>query len=55
MITANKIAITIRDMVFVISKKEVDEELPEPPAAEVGVDVKVGRSKEDDGVGVGLK
>ena len=51
--TANKNAITIRDMVLVISKKEINEPLA---AVEVGVSVGVsGEVVADDGAGVGLK
>ena len=49
--TANKNAITIRDMVLVISKKEINEPLA---AVEVGVSVGVSGEVEDDGAGVGL-
>ena len=48
---ANKNAITIRDMVLVISKKEINELLA---AVEVGVSVGVSGEVEDDGAGVGL-
>jgi hypothetical protein len=52
MITANKIAITINDIVLVICQKEVGGELP--LAVEVGVSVGVSGEVEDDGAGVGL-
>ena len=48
MITANKIAITIRDIVLLISKREVDGE----PITDGWVGARVGA---DDGKGVGLK
>ena len=40
--TANKNAITIRDMVLVISKKEVDRELLTAVEVGVEVDIEVG-------------
>ena len=51
MITANKIAITISEMVLVNSKKEVDGELPMEVAVGVEVDVEV---EEVEQVGIGL-
>lgn len=50
-ITANKIAITIKDMVLVVSKKEVEGELLVVVEVGVEVDVEVG---EDEEVGIGL-
>ncbi len=52
MITANKITITISEMVLVNSKKEVDGELPMEVAVGVEVDVNIG---EDEEVGKGLE
>jgi hypothetical protein len=47
MITANKIAITIKDMVLVINKREVEGELLEVVEVNVEVDVEVGEGEVD--------